>query len=135
MESHSWRGVLNTNLCDQVCQHLAAGRWFSPGTPASSTSKADGHVITEILLKVVLNTINLNQSIKLGIYMCGELYILNLEDQRFNTSVGGSKNVDCFSLFIIYKTLIFSRQYKIPVYRIYIVNKLIVNKSSINVIY
>ena len=67
--------------------------------------------------------------------MCGELYILNLEDQRFNTSVDGSKNVDCFSLFIIYKTLIFSRQYKIPVYRIYIVNKLIVNKSSINVIY
>ena len=32
--------------------------------------------------------------------MCGELYILNLEDQHFN-SVGGSKNVDCFSLFII----------------------------------
>ena len=29
-ESHSWRGVLETTLCDQVCQLLVAGRWFSP---------------------------------------------------------------------------------------------------------
>jgi hypothetical protein len=32
--------------------------WFSPGTPVSSTSKTDRHDITEILLKVVLNTLN-----------------------------------------------------------------------------
>jgi hypothetical protein len=30
--------------------------WFSVGTPVSSTSKTDRHEITEILLKVVLNT-------------------------------------------------------------------------------
>ena len=35
-----------------------AGRWFSLGTPVSSTNKTDRHNITEILLKVVLNTIN-----------------------------------------------------------------------------
>ena len=40
-----------TTLCDKFCQ------WFSPGTPLSSTNKTD---ITEILLKVALNTINLN---------------------------------------------------------------------------
>ena len=34
------------------------GRWFSPGTPVSFTNKTDGHNITEILLKVALNTIN-----------------------------------------------------------------------------
>jgi hypothetical protein len=34
------------------------GRWFSPGTPASSTTKTDRHDIAEILLKVALNTIN-----------------------------------------------------------------------------
>ena len=33
-------------------------RWFSPGTPVSSTDKSDRHDITEILLKVALNTIN-----------------------------------------------------------------------------
>ena len=32
--------------------------WFSPGTPVSSTNKTDHHNITEILLKVALNTIN-----------------------------------------------------------------------------
>ena len=34
------------------------GRWFSPGTPVSSTNKSDRYDITEILLKVALNTIN-----------------------------------------------------------------------------
>ena len=37
---------------------LAHGQWFSPGTPASSTTKAGPLDIAEILLKVALNTIN-----------------------------------------------------------------------------
>jgi hypothetical protein len=49
-------GVLDTTLCDKVCLWLATGRWFSPGTLVSSTNKTDWHDITEILLKVVLNT-------------------------------------------------------------------------------
>ena len=60
---HSWRGVLDTTLCEKVCQRLATDRWFSPGTPVSSPNKTDRHDITEILLKVALNTIN--QTIKL----------------------------------------------------------------------
>ena len=47
--------VFNTTLFDKVCQWLAAGRWFSPGTLVSSTSKPDGHDITEIFLKATLN--------------------------------------------------------------------------------
>jgi hypothetical protein len=43
---------------DKVYQLLAHGRWFSPGTPASSTTKTGRHDIAEILLKVALNTIN-----------------------------------------------------------------------------
>jgi hypothetical protein len=43
---------------DKAYQLLAHGRWFSPGTPASSTTKAGRHEIAEILLKVALNTIN-----------------------------------------------------------------------------
>jgi hypothetical protein len=35
------------------------GRWFSPGTPVSSTNKTDHHDIAEILLKMALNTITL----------------------------------------------------------------------------
>jgi hypothetical protein len=52
VEPRAWRGVLDTTLCDTVCQWLATGRWFSP---VSSTN------ITEILLKVALNTINQKQ--------------------------------------------------------------------------
>jgi hypothetical protein len=40
---------------DKVYQLLAHGRWFSPGTPASSTTKTG---MAEILLKVALNTKN-----------------------------------------------------------------------------
>ena len=39
---------------DKAYQLLAQGRWFSPGTPASSTTKTDRHDIAEILLKVAL---------------------------------------------------------------------------------
>ena len=40
-----------------VCQHLCSFL----GTPVSSINKTDSHDITEILLKMVLNTINLLQ--------------------------------------------------------------------------
>jgi hypothetical protein len=49
-----------TTLCDKVCQWFAKGQWFSPGPPVSSTNKTDHHDITEILLKVALNTIKQN---------------------------------------------------------------------------
>ena len=39
---------------DKVYQLLAHGRWFSPGTLASSITKTSRHDIAEILLKVVL---------------------------------------------------------------------------------
>jgi hypothetical protein len=39
---------------DKAYLLLARGRWFSPGTPASSTTKTGHHDIAEILLKVVL---------------------------------------------------------------------------------
>jgi len=41
---------------DKVYQLLVHGRWFSPGTPASFSSKPDRNDISEILLKVALNT-------------------------------------------------------------------------------
>jgi hypothetical protein len=43
---------------DKVYQLFVHDRWFSPGTPASSTTKSGRHDIAEILLKVVLNTKN-----------------------------------------------------------------------------
>jgi hypothetical protein len=44
-------------VSDKVYQLPAHGRWFSPGTPASSRTKTGRHDMTEILLKVPLSTI------------------------------------------------------------------------------
>jgi hypothetical protein len=52
------QGVLDTTLCDKVCQWLAVGQWFSLGTPVSSPNKTDCHDITEIFLGVALNKTN-----------------------------------------------------------------------------
>jgi hypothetical protein len=62
-EPRSWRGVLDTTLCDKVCQWLATGPWVSLYNAVSSTNKTD-HNITEILLKVALNTITLWYKVK-----------------------------------------------------------------------
>jgi hypothetical protein len=43
---------------DKAYQLLAHGRWLSPGSLASSTTKTGRHDIAEILLKVALSTIN-----------------------------------------------------------------------------
>ena len=43
---------------DKFYHLLVHGRWFSPGTPASSTTKTGRHDIAEILLKVALSTNN-----------------------------------------------------------------------------
>jgi hypothetical protein len=55
----SWRVVLYTTLYDNVGKWLGIDRWFSSGTPVSSTNKNDRRDIFEILLKVALNIINL----------------------------------------------------------------------------
>jgi len=50
---------------------LAHGRWFSPDTPASSTTKTGHHDIAVVLLKVALNTKNqsiINNFISLPFY-------------------------------------------------------------------
>ena len=72
------RGVLDTTLCDKVCQWLAIGRWFSPGTPVFSTNRTDCHDISEILSKVALNTIILTQTKAVIIYTWYFDFFLNL---------------------------------------------------------
>ena len=58
--------MLHTITC---LKHLLFKEWFSPGTPASSTTKTGRHDIAEILLKVAINTIihSFNQTKNEGI--------------------------------------------------------------------
>ena len=68
--------TMTTTENSQVYQLLAHGRWFSVGTPASSTTKTSRHDIAEILLKVALKT--KNQSINM---------LLHASIQHFETHI------------------------------------------------
>jgi hypothetical protein len=50
--------IWKLKIFGKAYQLFAHGRWFSPGTPASSTTKTGRYDIAEILLKVALSTIN-----------------------------------------------------------------------------
>jgi hypothetical protein len=63
---------------------LAHGRWFSPGTRASSTTKTGRHDIAEILLKVTLNI--KNQSINQIVSHSMNIFLDKNEFQRENRS-------------------------------------------------
>ena len=95
-----------TTSCDTVCQWLVTDRWFSPGTPVSSTNKTDRHDITEILFKVALNTRKqpkkhtlYNQSQAINLYLnevqvLGQKY-LGLEFLPYPNQTFW-RSVDCF---------------------------------------
>ena len=59
--SELWWGVLDTTLCDKVCQWLVIGRWFFPGNPVSSTNETDRHDISGILL-IMLYRVHLSMN-------------------------------------------------------------------------
>ena len=94
-----------TTLCDKVCQWLATGRWFSPGTSVSSTNKTDSHDKTEILLKVALSTINLPNTW----YDIIQFLLLLLLDPAFSTSATLQflHNFLIWSLFLRYHIFLF----------------------------
>jgi hypothetical protein len=48
---------------DKAYQLLAHGRWFSPGTPASSTTKTGRHDIAERLVKELKHQKSLKEKI------------------------------------------------------------------------
>jgi hypothetical protein len=76
---------------DKVYQLLAHGRWFSPDTPASSTTKTGHHDIAEILLKVALNTNKSNQ-IKF-IWICSCFHIIDYYRTHYNQLVWTLTNI------------------------------------------
>ena len=53
--------LLHTTLWYKACQWIAAGLWFPASNPVFSNNKINRHMhdITELLLKVLLNTITL----------------------------------------------------------------------------
>ena len=103
--------TLDTTLCYKVCQWLVAGRWFSPGTPTSSTNKTDCHNITEILSKVVFNTITTVTTLKTRIILFMQVLKISsraIMGDNFNNckNVNYSWNATCACTLYVVKNLI-----------------------------
>jgi hypothetical protein len=74
-----WKCHVSNRPCewhDYSTQTCYIQQPISPDTPVSSTNKTDCHDITEILLKLVLNTINLNQTYKSSVFETSMLTII-----------------------------------------------------------
>ena len=72
-----WLGVLDTTLCNKICQGFATGLCFYS---VSSTNKIDHHNITEIMLKVGVKHHNpnpklftyINENKNMKSYLCAD---------------------------------------------------------------
>ena len=76
-----------TTTSDKVNQLLAHGRWFSPGTLASSATKTGRRDIAEILLKVALSTknqINQAQRSMMSLKLIYNIDVTFVEDKRIH---------------------------------------------------
>jgi hypothetical protein len=73
-KNSSWRSVLDTTLCDNVCQWPGKGQCFVSGTLVYTANKTDHHDITELLLKVVLSTIT--PTLQYNISLCCEHVVI-----------------------------------------------------------
>jgi hypothetical protein len=84
---------------DKAYQLLGHGRWFSPGTPASSTTKTGRHDIAEILLRVVLNTKDHHLIAILGGCVVGCLRSLSCGHKSNTAGVSSRPNTNpqCYS--------------------------------------
>jgi hypothetical protein len=97
-------------LYDKVCQWLATARWFFSGPPVSSTNKTDNHDITEILLKVALNTIKPNQA-KFRMN-----YRFEFDNKKYDNTKDGRCHCFvlplyfCLFLIIIYNIILINKQ-------------------------
>jgi hypothetical protein len=78
-----------------TCMLIVTGRWFSPGTPGSSTNNIDRHDITGILLKVALNAIALIPTRGQCII---QIYLFAFEP--FQSSLAGIRFWKCWSALL-----------------------------------
>jgi hypothetical protein len=71
-----------------------ADQWFSPVTAVSSTNKTDHHDVTVILLKVSLNTINLNLSRRVRLRLIIMVVRTNIMLYRIHLAMSGIQTHD-----------------------------------------
>ena len=102
-----------TAASDIVYQLLAHGRWFSQGTPASSTTETGRHDIADILLKLELNT--KNQIMRLSYNLLSYntlLYFISQDSSRASKdlTIQNLECLPCIKLSLLFTKIDILRQ-------------------------
>ena len=91
------RGVLDITL------YVKTSQWFSPSTPNSSTNKTYRHEITEILLKVMLNTrtylYELDKQAEMRAFC--KIFVPVLQRVQMNFIISDNVRIVCLSFIIL----------------------------------
>ena len=91
---------------NKVYQLLAHGRWFYPGTPASSTTKTGRHDIVAILLKVALK-------IKIQILLQSSSYLRWVRfNMVFKTTLNNISVISWLSVLLVEETGVPGENYR-----------------------
>ena len=107
-KQRSYRCVIDTTVCDQVCQWLTTYQWYPLSPQFFSTNKTNSHDKTEILLKVALIKHHTPNQPKQGgrggwndnfIYFKQVHYIIVLKHFRFPNLVWTYLMLKCSSSF------------------------------------
>jgi hypothetical protein len=97
----SWCWSYGSWIYSYLCnQWHATGWWFSSGTRVSSTYETDCHDITEILLKVALNTIAIATRIKIICYLTSTIKLKGYVSFKVS-SIGIHNRVWCKTVVLI----------------------------------
>ena len=95
---------------DKVYQFLAQGRWFSPGTPASSTTKTGRHDIAEILLQVALNT-KIQNSNSIPIKFKDTKGVIRSRKSKKNTKCNAQRDKQLYTWFVLLRIVVYIMTY------------------------
>ena len=98
-----WRGVLDTTLCDNVCQWLAASQWFTLGTPVSSTNKTDLHDIHIVESDVKHHNYNSNTVYVLCMYYVCIMLIMYVAHQGCVVTIIRDQTTELLIMYVAHQ--------------------------------
>ena len=106
------RGVLDTALCERKWRWFAPGRWFSPCIPVSAINKTYRHDITEILLKLALNTITSNPTRYLRRKLVNNLHVWAIKNRIVSQFIDINSNDNVSYVFVFLRKKYIEHIYK-----------------------
>jgi hypothetical protein len=116
----SWRGVLDTTLCNKVYQWLATSRWFFPGKWQDEISKEKHYVTCYILCNAAAFVRRTTSSTDLHLFLKRSLYLLRFNHLIFYTGCGTFVKRVCHNTRTLLSYLHFYARTCKSIYRLFV---------------